>query len=66
MQAIPKDLMAMKVVELREEMAAREEPTTGSKARLRRQLHAVRRFCVTASRIAGFGLTFEPYFCRAL
>ena len=36
MQAVAKDLMAMKVVELREELAAREEPTTGNKAWLRR------------------------------
>jgi hypothetical protein len=40
MQAVAKDLMAMKVVELREELAAREEPTTGNKAWLRRRLHA--------------------------
>jgi hypothetical protein len=40
MQAVAKDLMAIKVVELREELAAREEPTTGNKAWLRRRLHA--------------------------
>jgi hypothetical protein len=40
MQAVLKDLMAMTVVELREELAAREEPTSGNKAWLRRRLHA--------------------------
>ena len=32
MQAVAKDLMAMKVVELREELAAREEPTSRPRA----------------------------------
>ena len=37
---LSKDLMAMKVTELKEELAAREEPVSGNKAWLRRQLHA--------------------------
>ena len=32
--------MAMKVTELKEELAAREEPVSGNKAWLRRRLHA--------------------------
>ena len=40
MQAVEKDLMAMKVTELKEELAAREEPISGNKAWLRRRLHA--------------------------
>jgi hypothetical protein len=35
-----KDLMAMKVAELKEELAARDEPVSGNKAWLRRRLHA--------------------------
>ena len=41
MQTVQKDLMSMKVTELKEELEARGEPRTGSKAWLRRQLHAV-------------------------
>ena len=40
MEAVQKDLMAMKVTELKEELGARDEPVSGNKARLRRQLHA--------------------------
>ena len=40
MQAVHKDLLAMTVVELREELEARGEPRTGNKAWLRRRLHA--------------------------
>jgi len=32
--------MSMKVIELKEELAARGEPKTGNKAWLRRRLHA--------------------------
>ena len=35
-----KDLMAMKALELKEELAARDEPVSGNKAWLRRRLHA--------------------------
>ena len=35
-----KDLMAMKVTELKEELAVRDEPVSGNKAWLRRRLHA--------------------------
>ena len=35
-----KDLMAMKVTELKEELEARDEPVSGNKAWLRRRLHA--------------------------
>ena len=41
MQTVQKDLMSMKVTELKEKLEARGEPRTGSKAWLRRQLHAV-------------------------
>ena len=37
---LTKDLMAMTVTELREELDAREEPVSGNKAWLRRRLHA--------------------------
>ena len=40
MRAVDKDLMAMKVTELKEELGAREEPVSGNKAWLRRRLHA--------------------------
>ena len=40
MQAVSRDLMAMKVTELREELAARSEPVSGNKPWLRRRLHA--------------------------
>ena len=40
MLAVVKDLMAMKVTELKEELEARDEPKTGNKAWLRRRLHA--------------------------
>ena len=40
MQAVAKDLMAMKVAELKEELEARGEAKTGNKAWLRRRLHA--------------------------
>ena len=40
MQAVQKDLMAMKVAELKEELEARGEAKTGCKAWLRRRLHA--------------------------
>ena len=40
MQAVNKDLMAMKVAELKEELEARGEGKTGNKAWLRRRLHA--------------------------
>ena len=40
MQAVGKDLMAMKVTELKEELAARDEALSGNKAWLRRRLHA--------------------------
>ena len=39
MQVVNKDLMAMKVAELKEELEARGEGKTGSKAWLRRRLH---------------------------
>ena len=40
MVEVGKDLMSMKVPELKAELAAREEPTTGAKAWLRQRLHA--------------------------
>ena len=40
MQHGDKDLMAMKVTELKEELSARGEPVSGNKAWLRRRLHA--------------------------
>ena len=40
MQAVRKDLMSMKVTELKEELEARGESKTGNKAWLRRRLHA--------------------------
>ena len=40
MEAVQKDLMAMKVTELKEELEARGEVKTGAKAWLRRRLHA--------------------------
>ena len=40
MQAGTKDLMAMKVTELKEELEARGEGVTGNRAWLRRRLHA--------------------------
>jgi hypothetical protein len=38
--AVEKDLMDMKVTELKEELASRDEPVSGNKAWLRRRLHA--------------------------
>ena len=40
MQAVQKDLMHMKVAELKEELEARDEAKSSNKARLRRRLHA--------------------------
>ena len=40
MKAVSKDLMAMKVDELKLELEARDEGTSGNKAWLRRRLHA--------------------------
>ena len=40
MRAVAKDLMAMKVAELKEELEAREEGKSGNKAWLRRRLHS--------------------------
>ena len=40
MQVGDKDLMDMKVDELKEELRAREEPVSGNKPWLRRRLHA--------------------------
>ena len=40
MRAVDKDLLAMKVAELKEELEARSEGTSGNKAWLRRRLHA--------------------------
>ena len=40
MEAVQKDLLRMKVVELKEELEARGEAKTGGKAWLRRRLHA--------------------------
>ena len=40
MEAVDKDLMEMKVAELKEELSARGEAVSGSKALLRRRLHA--------------------------
>ena len=40
MRAVAKDLMAMKVAELKDELEARGEARSGSKAWLRRRLHA--------------------------
>ena len=40
MQVGSKDLMAMRVVDLKEELAARDELVSGNKAWLRRRLHA--------------------------
>ena len=39
-RVVEKDLMAMKVAELKEELEAREEAKSGDKAWLRRRLHA--------------------------
>ena len=43
MRAVDKDLMAMKVIELKEELEARDEAKSGNKAWLRRRLHAAQR-----------------------
>ena len=62
MQAVTKDLMAMTVVELREELAAREEPVSGNKAWLRRRLHAttiVRDYNTSARRFEAVLLAFS-------
>ena len=40
MEQVEKDLMDMKVTELKEELAARGETTTGNRPELRRRLHA--------------------------
>ena len=40
MSVVEKDLMEMKVTELKEELAWRDEPVSGNKAWLRRRLHA--------------------------
>ena len=40
MSAVNKNLVDMKVTELKEELAARDEDITGNKAYLRRRLHA--------------------------
>ena len=40
MRVVDKDLMAMKVNELKEELEARDEATSGNKSWLRRRLHA--------------------------
>ena len=40
MRAVSKNLMAMKVAELKEELTAHGEPVSGNKAWLRRRLHA--------------------------
>ena len=40
MRVVTKDLMAMKVDELKEELSAREEATSGNKSWLRQRLHA--------------------------
>ena len=40
MQAVAKDLLVMKVTELKEELEVRGEGVTGNKAWLRRRLHA--------------------------
>ena len=40
MQVVDKDLMVMKVAELKEELSARGEAVSGNKACLRRRLHA--------------------------
>ena len=40
MEAVNKDLMQMKVLELKEELEARGEAKSGNKAWLRRRLHA--------------------------
>ena len=40
MRAVSKDMMEMKVTELKEELGARDEPVSGNKAWLRRRLHA--------------------------
>ena len=62
MQAVGKDLMAMKVTELKEELAARDEALSGNKAGLRPRLHAaiVRartcHFALGGARTGGGGL----------
>ena len=48
MRAVSKDMMEMKVTELKEELGARDEPVSGNKAWLRRRLHAAS--CATTSR----------------
>ena len=40
MEQVEKDLMDRKVTELKEELAARGETTTGNRPELRRRLHA--------------------------
>ena len=49
MQAVTKDLMSMKVAELKEELHARGEGVSGNKAWLRRRLHAA----IVHARLAG-------------
>ena len=56
------DLMAMKVVELKEELEAREEGKTGNKAWLRRRLHtAIVREHLEASRATTRRDTFTEH-----
>jgi hypothetical protein len=67
MQAVDKDLMAMKVTELKEELkeelAARDEALSGNKAWLRWRLHtAIVRTHVEA-RADGRGELLAFYFC---
>jgi hypothetical protein len=53
MRAVAKDLMAMKVVELKEELEARDEATSGSKSWLRPPPAAARRDCARVFRGSG-------------
>ena len=70
MQAVDKDLMAMKVTELKEELkeelAARDEALSGNKAWLRWRLHtAIVRTHVEA-RADGRGELLAFYFCMSV
>jgi hypothetical protein len=68
MQAVlDKDLMAMKVTELKEELAARGEALSGNKAWLRRRLHAaIVRAHLEAAGAGGGGGLLGFYFCMSV
>ena len=63
MLAVEKDLMDMLVRELKEELAARDEPVSGNKACLRRRLHAaIVRSALEEGAAEGFALRLRVAF----